>query len=255
MPISTTVRPTLSLVVITRNEEANIARCLRSVDFVEDVVVVDNGSTDRTVEIARSLGARVLVTPDWPGYGRQKARALDLATGDWVLSLDADEWIEPQFSSAVLKAMTDPSPPDAYKTPRRSRFCGKIVRHSGWSPDYVVRLFRRGHARFSDDMVHEGLIVPGRISRAAFRIEHDGITSWIDAQRKIDLYSDLAAQRMHDEGKRGAPLQPFLHGWTAFLKALVYRAGFLDGSAGLGVAEYNRRYARDKWIKLSRLGR
>jgi glycosyltransferase involved in cell wall biosynthesis len=243
--------PSLSLIVITKNEEASIARCLSSLDFADDIVVVDSGSTDRTVELARAHGAHVVSTTDWPGFGPQKSRALNLARGDWVFSLDADEWIDASFIAQIKTAIADPNAPSAYETPRRSRFCGQIIRHGGWSPDYVVRLFQRGRARFSDDLVHEGLIVDGPIRRLKVRIEHDCITSWADAEDKIKSYSVTAAQQLAARGFRGSPLKASLHGWTAFLKAYVYRAGFLDGAAGWGVAEYNRRYADAKWRRLA----
>ncbi|QUS39273.1 glycosyltransferase family 2 protein [Tardiphaga alba] len=250
-----TPAPKLSLIVITKNEEASIGRCLASVDFADEIIVVDSGSTDRTVAIAESLGAKVVATPDWPGFGPQKARALDLARGAWVLSLDADEWIEPQYLAALKAAIADPDPPAAYRTSRRSRFCGTVIRHSGWSPDYVIRLFRRGHARFSDDLVHERLIVEGVVRPTPFKIDHDSITSWDDAEDKIVRYATAGAEQMFARGRRGSQLQAVLHGGAAFLKTFVFRAGFLDGHAGLGVANYNRRYVYEKWRRLSELGR
>jgi glycosyltransferase involved in cell wall biosynthesis len=241
----------LSLIVITKNEEASIARCLGSVSFADDIVVVDSGSTDRTVEIARAHGANVVSTNDWPGFGPQKSRALDLARSDWVLSLDADEWIEESFVPTVKRAIADPNAPDAYRMSRRSRFCGKIIRHGSWSSDHVVRLFRRGRARFSDDLVHEGLIVDGRIRTLNARIEHDSITSLADAEDKIERYSIAAAEQLATRGARGSPLKASLRGWAAFLKSYVFRAGFLDGAAGFGVAEYNRRYTDAKWRRVA----
>jgi glycosyltransferase involved in cell wall biosynthesis len=243
--------PSLSLIVITKNEEGSISRCLSSLNFADDIVLVDSGSTDRTVEFARAHGANVVITTDWPGFGPQKSRALNLARSDWVISLDADEWIDANFVSQIKLAIADPSAPSAYKTSRRSRFCGQIIRHGGWSPDYVVRLFRRGRARFSDDLVHEGLIVDGPIRRLNVSIEHDGITSWADAEDKIERYSVAAARQLAARGFHGSPFKASLHGWTAFLKSYLYRAGFLDGVAGWGVAEYNRRYADAKWRRLA----
>jgi len=243
----------LSLIVITRNEEASIARCLGSVSIADELVVIDSGSTDRTVEIARAHGANVVSTTDWPGFGPQKARALNLTRGDWVISLDADEWIEPGSMAAIKQAINDPDAPSAYRMSRRSRFCGTIIRHSGWSPDYVVRLFRRGRARFSDHLVHESLIVDGAVRRLDVRIEHDSITSWADAEDKIERYSIAAAHQLAARGVRSSPLKASLRGWTAFLKAYVYRAGFLDGSAGWSVAEYNRRYTDAKWRRLAEI--
>jgi glycosyltransferase involved in cell wall biosynthesis len=240
----------LSLIVITKNEEHCIARCLSSVD-ADEIIVVDSGSVDRTVEIARASGARVVVTSDWPGYGPQKSRALELASSDWVLSLDADEWIEPEFGDRIRRAIDTPNAPVAYQTLRRSRFCGKTLRFGGWASDYVVRLFQRGHARFSDDLVHEGLIVNGPIRRIGVTIEHDSIESWSDAQDKIDRYSRAAAQQMMARGRRAGPLAAPLHGLAAFLKVYVLRLGFLDGAAGWGVAEYNRKYTAAKWQRLA----
>jgi glycosyltransferase involved in cell wall biosynthesis len=245
----------LALIVITRNEEASVARCLASLGFADEIIVVDSGSSDRTVEIARAHGAKVVSTTDWPGFGPQKARALSLARADWVISLDADEWIDAGFTGLIRAAIADPTAPAAYKMSRRSRFCDRIIHHSGWSPDYVVRLFRRGRARFSDHLVHESLIVDGPIGRLDARIEHDSITSWADAEDKIERYSIAAAQQLAARGVRGSPLKASLRGWTAFLKTYVVRAGFLDGAAGWNVAEYNRRYTEAKWLRLAEYSR
>src|SRR5690606_22212117 len=132
------VVPRLSLIVIARNEEASIGRCLQSASFADEMVVVDNQSSDKTVEIALGLGAKVIQVADWPGFGPQKNRALDAATGDWVLSLDADEWIEPPLADELKAAIADPNAAEGFEMPRRSRFCGQVVRHSGWWPDYVT---------------------------------------------------------------------------------------------------------------------
>jgi glycosyltransferase involved in cell wall biosynthesis len=246
--------PKLSLIVITKNEEACIARCLGSVPCADEIIVVDSGSSDRTVAIAESLGAKVIVTPDWPGFGPQKARALAQARGAWVLSLDADEWLDPE-AVAPLQAAISAADASAYRISRRSRFCGHVIHHSGWSPDYVTRLFRRGQARFSDDLVHERLIAEGEVHTAAFRIEHDSITSRADAEDKIVRYSTAAAQQMFARGRRASTVQASLHGWAAFIKTFILRAGFRDGAAGWDVADYNRRYAYEKWRRLAELSR
>lgn len=248
-----TLAPKLSLIVITKNEEACIGRCLGSVPCADEIIVVDSGSSDGTVKIAESLGAKVIVTPDWPGFGPQKARALAQAQGEWVLSLDADEWLDPEAIELLKAAMN--SDGLAFRMSRRSRFCGSIINHSGWSPDYVTRLFRRGTGRFSDDLVHERLIVDGAVRTANFRIEHDSITSREDAEDKIVRYSTVAAQQMFARGKRAHPAKAALRGWTAFIKTLVFRAGFLDGKAGWDVADYNRRYTYEKWRRLAKLSR
>lgn len=249
-----TPAPKLSLIVITKNEEAAIGRCLGSVPCADEIIVVDSGSSDRTVEIAESLGAKVIVTPDWPGFGPQKARALALAQGQWVLSLDADEWLD-AAAIAPLQAAMAAADASAYRMSRRSRFCGHVINHSGWSPDHVTRLFRRGTARFSDDLVHERVIADGAVRTADFRIEHDSITSRADAEDKIVRYAAAAAQQMFSRGRRAGAIQASLHGWAAFLKTFILRAGFLDGAAGWDVADYNRRYTYEKWHRLAELSR
>ena len=147
----------LSVTVITHNEAHNIEACLRSVSFADQLVVLDSGSTDDTVQIARSLGAEVSVSPDWPGFGIQKNRALALATSEWVLSLDADERVTPELQVEILACLKSPAF-DVYSFPRLSSYCGQYMRHSGWYPDRVTRLFRRTAARFSDDLVHEKVV-------------------------------------------------------------------------------------------------
>jgi glycosyltransferase involved in cell wall biosynthesis len=130
---------TLSVILIAKDEEACIARALRSVDWADEIVVVDSGSTDRTVDIARELGAKVTVTADWPGFGAQKNRALDLATRDWVLSLDADEWLSAPSADEIRRALgADAAGVAAYRLPRRSSFCGRFMRHSGWPATWCV---------------------------------------------------------------------------------------------------------------------
>jgi glycosyltransferase involved in cell wall biosynthesis len=245
--------PRLSLIVITKNEEAAIARCLRSANFADEIVVVDHGSTDKTAEIARAQGARVSVTPDWPGFGSQKNRALGHATGDWVLSLDADEWIEAALADEIRAAIARADAADGYEIPRRSRFCGKIVRHGDWRGDRVLRLFRRGRGRFSDDHVHERVIVEGRIERLSSPLEHDSITDPADAADKIDRYATAAAAQLAAEGKTSSAAKAALRGGAAFLRSYIFRLGFLDGRTGLQVADYNRRYTYEKWARLAKL--
>ncbi len=245
--------PRLSLIVIARNEEASIGRCLRSASFADELVVVDNGSTDKTVEIARALGARVVETPDWPGFGPQKNRALDAATGDWVLSLDADEWVEPPLAAAIQAVIADANAADGYEMPRRSRFCGEVVRHCGWWPDYVTRLWRRGRGRFADVPVHERVIVEGRVARLKQPIEHEAIVDLADARAKAARYARAAAGELAARGKKSSGAKAALRAAGAFLRTFVWRAGFLDGATGWRVARYNTDYTFQKWMRLAEL--
>jgi glycosyltransferase involved in cell wall biosynthesis len=245
----------LSLIVIARDEEAFIARCLRSAAFAAEVVVVEHGSSDKTVEIARQCGARVISTPDWPGFGVQKNRALDAATGDWVLSLDADEWIEDGLAAEIKAAIAAPSGIDGYEIPRRSRFCGRIVRFCGWRPDYVLRLFRRDKGRFTKDTVHEKVKLSGRLGRLSAPIEHDSITDLDDAHDKIGRYSAAAAAQLIEKGARGSVAKALFHSVWAFLYTYIAKLGFLDGSVGLMVAAYKASYTYQKWARVAAAGR
>jgi len=173
----------LSVIVITRDEEANIADCLASVSFARECVVVDSGSRDRTLEIARAAGARVTQTHDWPGFGAQKNRALDLATQPWVFSLDADERVTPQLREEIVAVVQGTGGSDAYSVPRRSSYCGQFIAHSGWYPDRVLRLFRRGSARFSDDAVHERLVTAAAVGRLKGDLLH---TTYPDLETMLE---------------------------------------------------------------------
>ncbi len=244
--------PRLSLIVISRNEEASIGRCLRSAAFADEAVVVDNQSTDKTVEIARSLGANVIEASDWPGFGPQKNRALDAATGEWILSLDADEWIEAPLAAAIRAVLENPKA-DGYEMPRRSRFCSQVVRHSGWWPDHVTRLWRRGRGRFADVPVHEHVVIDGKLGRINEPIEHDAIADLQDAHAKAARYAKIAAAELAAQGKRSSEAKAIVRAGGAFLRTYVWRAGFLDGATGFRVARYNTDYTYQKWATLARM--
>jgi glycosyltransferase involved in cell wall biosynthesis len=243
--------PLLSVIVITRNEEACIGRCLRSVHFADEIIVIDNNSTDRTREIARERGAKVRKTSDWPGFGAQKNRALAAATGNWILSLDADEWIEPPLAAEIRAAIADAKGFDGFEIPRRSRFCGHVVRHGGWSPDLVLRLFRRGAGRFSDDTVHEKVLVDGKVSRLSRSMEHDCIIDLADAHDKIGRYAGASATRLIAQGKQSSIGKAVLRSVWAYVHSYFFRLGFMDGSIGTMVAAYTASYTYQKWARVA----
>ena len=244
----------LSVILIAKNEEASIARALRSVAFADEIVVVDSGSSDRTVEIARELGAKVTVTDDWPGFGPQKNRALDLATGDWVLSLDADEWLTAESAEEIRRAVgAGATGAAAFRLPRRSSFCGRFMRHSGWWPDYVVRLFRRGSARFSDDAVHEHVIVDGNTGTLREPLMHETFVDLDDMLGKMNSYSTLAANRLRQDGKSAGLTKAVLRALWAFVRTYFLRAGFLDGREGFMLAVATAEGTYYRYAKLSLL--
>ena len=226
----------ISTIVITRNEAANIAACLDSVAFTDEVIVLDSGSTDATMQIAAARGARVVQANDWLGFGPQKNRALDLATRDWVLSIDADERVGPELRDEILRAVAAADAPDAWSMPRLSSFCGQFMRHGGWYPDRVVRLFRRGTARFSDDIVHERLVTQGRVGQLQAHLLHHTYPSLENMLEKMNRYSSAGAETMAGRGRSASPGRAVLHGAWAFIRSYVLRRGFLDGWMGLALA-------------------
>jgi glycosyltransferase involved in cell wall biosynthesis len=241
--------PSLSVIVITRNESARLRACLESVAFAGEVVVVDSGSTDDTRTIAQSMGARVSQTDDWPGFGPQKNRALDLATGQWILSIDADERLTPALREQIEASMASPGF-DAYTVNRRSSYCGQFMRHSGWYPDRVVRLFRRGSARFSDDAVHEALQVRGPVGRLEGELLHESFADFEAVLDKVNRYSTAGARDLHRRGVRGSPGKALGHGLWTFLRTYLFKCGFLDGRLGLALAISNAEGTYYRYVKL-----
>ena len=235
----------ISVIVITKNEQASIGRCLESVNWASEIIVLDSGSTDDTVNICREYTAHVYQT-DWPGFGAQKNRALDQATGDWVLSLDADEWVTQASRTEIERVVAQPGDAAAFRLPRLSSFCGRFMRHSGWWPDHVVRLFRRSAARFSDDAVHERVIVDGKIGTLQEPLMHETFVDLDELLEKMNSYSKLSAQDMQRAGKRtGLPMAVARAAW-AFVRTYFLRGGFLDGREGfmLAVATAEGTYYR-----------
>jgi glycosyltransferase involved in cell wall biosynthesis len=245
---------TLSITIITKNEAASIARCLESVVWADEIILLDSASTDGTPEIARRHRARVENSTDWPGYGPQKNRALALATGDWVLSLDADEWITPELRAEIERVVASPGAHAAFKMPRLSSYCGRFMRHSGWWPDHVTRLFRRGQARFSDDIVHERLIVDGSVGALREPLRHEAIRDLDEALVKMNAYSTAGAQMRHARGNSASLVGAVWHGAWTFFRTYLLRAGFLDGREGFMLAVSNAEGAYYRYLKLLLLG-
>src|SRR5512146_1421004 len=241
----------LSVILITKNEAANIRDCLRSVSWADEIIVVDSGSTDATAEIARQMGAHVY-EHDWPGFGPQKNRALAYASKDWVFSIDADERVTPELRAELEQAMRESSV-DGYYCPRLSQFCGQFIRHSGWYPDYVLRLFKRGTGRFSDSLVHESVLLEGVTAKLKSPLLHYSYLTAGDVERKVEHYSTAAAQQMFKAGKRSSWAGALLSGGWAFVRTYVVRLGVLDGGAGWNIARMNARTTYLKYRKLEAL--
>lgn len=227
----------LSVIIITKNEAAHIQDCIQSVAFADEVVVLDSGSTDETCALAQAAGARVYQSPDWPGFGPQKNRALDHARGEWVLSLDADERVSRRLADEIKGLMAKSQQPhEAYAISRLSAYGGRWMRHSGWHPDYLLRLFKRGKARFSNDLVHERVVYrgqPGRLQGLIYHYPYESPQAHIE---KMNRYAEAAAQGLQSRGKTISVLGIAGKMWWTFFRVYVLRRGFLDGPQGFLLA-------------------
>lgn len=242
----------LSVIIITKNEAANIRDCITSVAWADEIIVVDSNSTDDTAAIAREMGALVYMHADWPGFGPQKNRALDYARNEWVFSIDADERVTPQLREEIVQAIKKPVS-DGYYCPRLSQFCGTFIHHCGWYPDYVLRLFRRGAGRFSDSLVHESVLLTGATSKFKSPLLHYSYLTTDDVERKVEHYSSAAAKQMFEAGRKSGGMDAVLRGGWAFVRTYVLRLGVLDGAAGWHIAGMNARTTYLKYRKLAEL--
>ena len=224
----------LSVIIITKNEALNIRECLESVKWADEIIVVDSGSTDATVAICRAFTPHVY-THDWPGFGVQKNRALNYATQDWVLSMDADERVTPDLRVEIEGAIRDGNV-QGYEIPRLSSFCGRYMRHSGWYPDYVTRLFLLKSASFTNDLVHERVIVNGVVGRLKHNLLHESFRDLEQLLAKMNHYSSAGAEMLGEKGRDATLLQAIFHGLWAFIRSYVIRTGFLDGAEGFMLA-------------------
>lgn len=238
----------LSVAIIARNEERDLPACLASVAFADEIVVVDHASSDRTVQIACERGARVVETADWPGFGVQKNRAVDACTGEWILSLDADERVTLALRAEIERTLAQPRF-DVYEMPRRSTYCGRFMRHGGWHPDYVRRLFKRGAARFSDAAVHESLLTDRPVGRLHEPIVHYSVRTIEDAIAKMNRYSSDSAAALAARGEAPGLASAIVHGLAAFLRTYVLKLGFLDGRRGFLLAVSNAEGSYYRYVK------
>ncbi len=237
----------LSAIIIAKDEAANIADCLDSVAFADERIVVDSGSADDTVAIAQGKGARVEFHA-FEGFGRQFNYALSLARCDWVFSIDADERVSPALAAELQQAMRD-GKADGYEMPRLSTFCGREMRHSGWYPDYVLRLWRCGRARWTDDLVHPRPVCDGPVARLKSPLNHHPVLRMEQALRRMDHYSTLAAVDLVARGRKVSFFSGIAHGLWTFLRTYFLQAGILDGRQGFLLAVANAEGTYYKYMK------
>lgn len=227
--------PTISATLITLNEEKNLAQCLESIAFCSEKIIIDGGSTDRTVEIAYQYDCHVIIQADWYGFGRQKQMALDAASGEWILSIDADERVTPALAQEIQQAIRS-GQADGYFINRQSQFLGKWMRYGGWYPDRVLRLTKRRSARFDPTPIHEKMLVDGRVVELNHPMLHYSYRSVEDVLAKQKTYALASAAKKVGQGVSGGVVMALARsGWT-FLRLYVVQLGLLDGRQGLVAA-------------------
>lgn len=240
-------RATLSAILIAKNEAADLPDCLASLAFCDEIVVVENGSTDDTRAICEAAGARVVVTADWPGFGPQKQRALDAATCEWVLSIDADERVPADLAETIRRAI-DTGVADGYRLNRRSTFLGKFLLHGGWYPDRILRLARRSQARFSPDVVHERMEVEGVVADLSGDLLHHSYRSIDEVLEKGRRYALASAAARRAKGKSGGLLSAIFRAKWAFIRHYFLKRGFLDGAHGFVAALSKAQETFWRWL-------
>jgi glycosyltransferase involved in cell wall biosynthesis len=242
--------PPISATIITRNEARQIGRAIRSLSVADEIVVVDAESTDATRDIAASLGARVVIHP-WAGFAAQKNYASHIANHDWILSLDADEELDEAAREAVRLWKTFEPGAAGYRFVRRTRYLGRWILHSGWYPEYKVRLFDRRRGEWQGAYVHESVVARGPVETLPGEILHYTCDSLAEHRERIEFYTDLAAQEMYDRGERPPKLRQVLGPAAAFVRSLFFHLGVLDGYEGFLIAWMAARYVRRKQAKLA----
>jgi glycosyltransferase involved in cell wall biosynthesis len=244
--------PPLSATIIAHNEAQNIARAIRSLSLADEVLVVDAGSTDDTPRLAASLGARVVVHP-WAGFAAQKNFACQQARYDWILSLDADEELSADAQAALARWKVAEPGATGYRFARRARYLGRWILHSGWYPDYKLRLFDRRQGRWVGDYVHESVAVEGAVETLPGEILHYTCDSLDGHRKRIEFYTDLAAREMFERGGRVGFLCRQLTPPWIFFSTYFLRLGVLDGYQGFLIAWMAARYVRRKYTKWAEL--
>lgn len=248
-------KTSLSVVIITKNEESSIYDCIKSISWADEIIVVDANSSDKTASICKMLGAKVFIQKEWLGFGPQKNLALSFASKDWVLSLDADEVVPHQLKDEIQEIIQSNPTNVAFKIPRSSSYCGQFIKYSGWSPDYVLRLFPREHGKFSDDLVHEKVIFDGEIKSLKTPLIHTSYENLEDVLDKTNRYSTAGASMLHANGKTSSLSKAVFKGLWAFIRTYFLRLGFLDGRMGFVLAVSNAEATYYKYLKLNLLSK
>lgn len=238
----------ISAAIITKNEEANIERCLRSLAWVDEIVVVDSGSTDRTLQICEAYNCKIIRT-GWLGYGPNKRLAVSSTSNQWVLAVDADEEVTPELAREIQDTLASTPVLDGYKIRWRSMYMGRWIRYSGWGSFRKLKLFNKTMGNYTEDLVHETVRLEGRVGRLKSALNHYTYPDRATVLRKMEAHSTMAAEVLRARGRRPSAITPYLHaGWT-FFRMYILKVGILDGKIGLVLAS---DYARAVYLKYTK---
>lgn len=240
---------TLSVIIITKNEASRIRRCLESVQFADEIIIVDSESTDNTVEIAREYTDQVFQQP-WLGFGQTKNIALLKATSDWLLAIDADEIISEDLRTEIQTLLATTPKFDAYFIPRQSTYCNQALRFGDWKNDKCLRLFKRGEAKFKDVPIHEELVIDCPKGNLKNYLIHHSFPAMEDVLEKINRYSTISAKHKFKSGKKSSLLTAITHGIWTFVRGYIFRLGFLDGKKGFLLAVSNAEGCYYRYVKM-----
>lgn len=243
--------PKLSVCIICKNEEAKIENCLQSVTWADEIVLVDSGSTDKTLTLAAKYTDKIFIREDWDGFGEQRRRAEEYASNDWILAIDSDEVISEKLANEIQSHLSQLTEQSVLVLNRLSQFCGKFIYHSGWHPDPIVRIYNKQHYQYNQNLVHESVDCKGakkvKLKEKLLHYTFDTVEQY---QTKIDRYAVDWAEDRFRKGKKISIFRPYTSALFAFIRHFIFRLGFLDGIAGLKISNIQMRYTYDKYHKL-----
>lgn len=241
----------LSVVIIAKNEQTLLPDCLASVAWADEIILLDGGSSDNTQDVAAQAGVKVYANSDWQGYGKQRQLAQQHATGDYIFMLDADERVTPELRTSIEQVLISADDSNVYSCPRRNFFLGRFMRHSGWYPDRVIRLYAKDKYRYNNNLVHESLDYgQAQVVALSGDLIHLTCRDFFVFQRKQLRYAEEWAIQRHQQQRRCSITSACLHGFGAFCKTWLLRRGFLDGKQGLLLACVNAQYTFNKYAAL-----